>query len=166
MLLELLETKPPHDISRAREWFGILANHISSMPCAFGSLSLSAHLFVVFSAADLKYLSQLHIVPVKRGCEDTQDDRTNFLKPSECYIGDAPLAPYRSKIFAFVDFGLEANRFLNACGSKDEPSVEDIAGNLLANPNKFYSSTGDPEMLLYSLLDIYIYISNEAPFLV
>ena len=75
------------------------------------------------------------------------------LKPRECYIGAPPSARLHAEMFAFVDFGLTANRFLAACWSKQEPSVEDIALRLLSDPWKFYNSPDDRERLAYSLVE-------------
>ena len=37
-----------------------------------------------------------------------------------------------------MDFGPRANIFLGACGAKQEPSVEDFAQLLLAEPRRIY----------------------------
>ena len=41
-------------------------------------------------------------------------------------------------MFTFVDFGLGANVFLGACGARQEPSIEDFAQLLLAEPQRIY----------------------------
>jgi hypothetical protein len=41
-------------------------------------------------------------------------------------------------LFVFVDFGTSANSFLKACGTKGEPSVEEIVQILLKNPRAFF----------------------------
>jgi hypothetical protein len=51
---------------------------------------------------------------------------------------------FHSKLFTFVDFGALANAFLSACGTKHEPSVEEVAQILLADPYKFYELAGGP----------------------
>jgi len=61
-----------------------------------------------------------------------------LLPPNQCYIKGESSDRLRSKLFAFVDFGTSANSFLNACGMKGEPSVEDIALILLENPQQFF----------------------------
>jgi len=44
---------------------------------------------------------------------------------------------FYSQLFTFVDFGTSANAFLKACGTRGEPSVEDIALALLRDPQRF-----------------------------
>jgi len=59
------------------------------------------------------------------------------LQPNQCFLGEANSELY-SKLFAFVDFGARANVFLAACGARQEPSVEDFAQLLLAEPRRIY----------------------------
>ena len=95
-------------------------------------LSLS-HYPIDFSQIELRKLSKTLFVPVK----STGDDSTNRLQPIQCYSGTAG-SELHSKLFAFVDFGARANLFLGACGTKEEPSVEDIAQILVADPPRIY----------------------------
>ena len=44
-----------------------------------------------------------------------------------------------------MDFGFSANSFLSACGSKNEPSVKDIAESLVEDPQRFYNLAGGHE---------------------
>ena len=60
-----------------------------------------------------------------------------LLLPSRCYFKGGSGGQFRSKLFVFVDFGTSANSFLKACGTKDEPSVEEIALILLRDPREF-----------------------------
>jgi len=61
-----------------------------------------------------------------------------LLPPSQCYFKGESGGQFRSKLFVFVDFGTSANSFLKACGTKGEPSVEEIALILLKNPREFF----------------------------
>ena len=60
-----------------------------------------------------------------------------MLPPNKCYIGGQSSDRLRSKLFVFVDFGASANSFLSACGTKLEPTVEDIALTMLKDPQHF-----------------------------
>lgn len=61
-----------------------------------------------------------------------------LLAPSQCYFRKDAQAQIHSKLFTFVDFGTQANQFLSACGTKHEPTVEEIAQILLENPRRFW----------------------------
>lgn len=50
-----------------------------------------------------------------------------------------------------MDFGPSANSFLSACGSKQEPSVEEVASILVADPRKFYDLAGGYEKYVAQL---------------
>jgi Protein of unknown function (DUF3684) len=82
----------------------------------------------------------MHIVPVggapRRG--KIEDSPVRWLPPRQCFFGDETETRFHSKLFEFVDFGTLANNFLSACGTKREPSVEEIAQILLEDPRKFY----------------------------
>ena len=45
----------------------------------------------------------------------------------------------------FVDFGRVANRFLSTCGSKSEPSIDEVTEILISDPKKFYELSGGYE---------------------
>ncbi|KAF9219210.1 hypothetical protein BS17DRAFT_798263 [Gyrodon lividus] len=124
MLLAMLEKTPPPSEAIARQWFEILSNHISS-----------------FKQPQFVILSVLPIVPTKGS--GTQPLR--WLAPTQCYLGDGTKGGFHSKLFVFVDFGPIANRFLSACGTKNEPSVEEIAEILIRDPKKFYELAGGYE---------------------
>ncbi|KAI5995736.1 hypothetical protein EDC04DRAFT_3147921 [Pisolithus marmoratus] len=120
-LLSLLEKTPPQTEVMARQWFEILSEHITS-----------------FHPAQLNTLSKIPIVPSK----GSGSQPVRWLAPSQCYLGKKTGGEFHSKLFIFVDFGVNANRFLSACGSKNEPSVEEVAEILLADPRRFYDMAG------------------------
>ena len=68
-----------------------------------------------------------------------------WLPPKQCYFGGDGKAGFHSQLFVFVDFGTLANSFLSACGTKHEPSVEEIVQMLLADPFKFYELANGPQ---------------------
>jgi hypothetical protein len=55
-----------------------------------------------------------------------------------CHFSETKGSELHSKLFAFVDFGARANVFLGTCGTKQEPSVEEIAQILVADPQRIY----------------------------
>jgi hypothetical protein len=134
LLVALLEQSPPQSDVQARKWFSILAGRVAG---AFSghSTSTPADLLPDFSAAQLTKLSKTPIVPIS---DTGKGGGVRHLPPSQCYFGGDLGARFHSKLFVFVDFGKQANGFLSACGTKHEPSVEEIALILLANPHKFY----------------------------
>jgi len=65
-----------------------------------------------------------------------------LVPPNQCYIKSKSSDQLHSKLFVFVDFGTSANSFLNACGMKGEPSVEDLTLTLLKDPQQFFQLVG------------------------
>ena len=90
-----------------------------------------------FSQRELTRLSELPIVPTR------SSTGWQHLAPTQCYVGEADV--FHTKLFVFVDFGSTANRFLKACGSKNEPSVSDIAESLVEDPERFHKLAGGHE---------------------
>jgi len=99
----------------------------------FEIISNFSHYLVDFSSTELQKLSKTPFVPVT----STEVKSTSRLQPTRCYSGTGG-SELHSKLFAFVDFGARANVFLGACGTKQEPSVDDIAQILVADPQKVY----------------------------
>src|ERR1700721_2550961 len=91
-----------------------------------------------FSSLEFQQLSQLPMVPVTDTSKVKEISSTRWMPPNRCYFGSDTRAQFHSKLFIFIDFGHLANNFLSACGTKREPSVEEIAEILLAGPRKFY----------------------------
>jgi len=98
-------------------------------------LFLSSPFFVDLSPAELRKLSETPFVPVKSIGDKSIIRR---LQPIQCYFSGTGGSELHSKLFAFVDFGARANVFLGNCGTKQEPSVEEIAQILLADPRRIY----------------------------
>ncbi|OAX38848.1 hypothetical protein K503DRAFT_131582 [Rhizopogon vinicolor AM-OR11-026] len=135
-IVALLEKTPPQDQEAARQWFEILAGHISE-----------------FSPHQLSILSRLSIVPTPVEA-DSGRQVLRWLPPTQCYLGGASKGQFHSKLFVFVDFGPSANSFLTACGSKQEPSVEELASILVTDPRRFYDLTGGYENYLIELRNL------------
>jgi hypothetical protein len=146
-LVSLLEKTPPKDVSEARKWFGILAGRISGASGVIRpNMELILHFrYADFSSADLTRLSQLSMVPTKTNSHDGEGNSIfHWLPPNQCFFGGVSRARFHSKLFTFVDFGTLANGFLSACGTKHEPSVEEVAQILLSDPHRFYELAGGP----------------------
>lgn len=71
--------------------------------------------------------------------------------PSQCYLGSDSQETFHSKLFTFVNFGASANAFLTACGTRSQPSVEEVAKILLSNPRNFYELAGGPTKLVLAV---------------
>ena len=75
-------------------------------------------------------LSNGRIVPVQlstqqsNGYPSEKRPGVRMISPSSCFLGDDSLY---SAVFDFVDFGPEANAFLQRCGSKQEPTKMELA---------------------------------------
>jgi hypothetical protein len=70
----------------------------------------------------------------------TDEKKLRMLSPTSCHIGGAALDDtFHSRLFLFVDFGARANNFLMSCGCKPQPSVDEIAEQLIADPKRFYT---------------------------
>lgn len=103
----------------------------------FGSRDSAQRPYAEFSVSELKRMSQLPIVPVPENAAQGKQT-TRLLPPAQCYFKDVTKTTFHSKLFVFVDFGTQANQFLSACGTKHEPSVEEIVRILLDNPRQFF----------------------------
>ncbi|KAG5646295.1 hypothetical protein DXG03_003892 [Asterophora parasitica] len=121
VIVDLLERTPPKDDTQARSWFSVLAGRVAD-----------------FSSQELQRLSQLKIVPVK------SESGIRWLEPAHCYFGGDAKGKFHSKLFVFINFGQPANGFLTACGTKHEPSVEEVVQTLLEDPHRFYASAEGP----------------------
>ncbi|KAJ3749126.1 hypothetical protein DFH05DRAFT_638806 [Lentinula detonsa] len=133
-IVSFLENSPPRDVAQATLMFGLMSNRISD-----------------FTPSQLQKLSQLPIVPTR---QNKSNGATTHIRPSQCYFGDEGKEGFHSKLFIFINFGTSANSFLNACGAKREPSVEEIALMLLADAHNFYQLSGGPNSFLSEIRNI------------
>lgn len=133
-VVALLERSPPRDETTARQWFEVISGRVPE-----------------FSQTELRKLSETPFVPVK---STGGKDVIQRLPPIQCYFSGTGGAELHSKLFSFVDFGSRANVFLAACGTRQEPSVEEIAQILLANPRQFYELANGRENYLFELRNL------------
>jgi len=99
--------------------------------------------FTDFRNSDLERLSTMAFVPIA-GEKDTDGGTVRWLPPTQCYLRGQTKESFHSKLFTFVDFGASGNAFLAACGTKNQPSVEEVAKILLDDPRHFYGLSGGP----------------------
>lgn len=135
-VIEVFKTSPPQDINIAMKWFAFLATK------------------QVLSPGDLQQIAEIPIVPVVESHSVSVEPR--LVPPRECFIGGSQYGEdhlYR-RLFTFVDFGENANRFLKACGVKAKPDCSDIVHILIKDPMEFLEKAGargDPEKYLVEL---------------
>lgn len=73
--------------------------------------------------------------------------QVTLVAPNKCYLSRdtdniGTNQGFHSQLFTFVDFGPQANAFLTACGVRQEPTVDELAQMLVADPRKFYDLAG------------------------
>ena len=93
-----------------------------------------AHYLVELSIGYLQRLSETPFIPIEFAGYKGAIKR---LQPRRCFLGKQR-SELHSKLFAFVNFGTRANEFLKCCHASEEPSAEDIAQVLLADPRRVY----------------------------
>ena len=60
-----------------------------------------------------------------------------FFRPQEDSSTSSNLYSVYQRVFLYVDYGTAANSFLEACGVKRQPSIEQLAGLIVGNPERF-----------------------------
>jgi Protein of unknown function (DUF3684) len=139
--VDLLKRAPPGDEATARQWFQALSSRASGRIFYVFLFEFVFDYLVVFSYTERQELPEIPFVPVK----STGDkDIIKRLQPTQCFLG-TPNSDLYSKLFAFVDFGTDANAFLRACGIRQEPSVGDIAQILVTEPRRAYELASSRE---------------------
>lgn len=131
--IRLLTGNPP-SIKDARAIFGYFAGRLGEINRTQGEL-----------------IGRSKIVPIGQnnyGSDNKISEKaplTRYIAPEDCYIGES--SDY-GDIFDFVDFGREANAFLYACGSKQEPTKIEVGWVLVREPAKISSKFQDSEKYL------------------
>ncbi|KAF9562769.1 hypothetical protein CPC08DRAFT_749290 [Agrocybe pediades] len=135
-LMSLLQSKPPKNDAEARVMFSLLASRVND-----------------FRSSDLHLLSSTPFVPIPLE-PGAAGPSTRWLPPSQCYLAGQDNTGFHSKLFVFVNFGSAANAFLLACGTRSQPSVEEVAKILLANPRQFYELAQGPTNFIAELRNL------------
>lgn len=93
-----------------------------------------------FTMSDYATLKSARFIPYKK------KEETLLARPSESYFGDKAtnnaLKDVLNEVFIFIDFGERATVFLRNCGVSKEPSIEEVASQLVKAPSQFYSIAG------------------------
>ncbi|KAH9485292.1 hypothetical protein JR316_0002200 [Psilocybe cubensis] len=144
-LMALLRSKPPGTDQEARELFRLLAGRVND-----------------FKNSDLVTLSTTSFVPITGG-KNVSDSTVRWLPPSQCYLSSEGRESFHSKLFVFIDFGTAANAFLTACGTRSQPSVEEVAKILLNSPREFYELSGGPVNFLSELRNLAVNAKAITP---
>lgn len=77
-----------------------------------------------FSNSQILSLKSAKIVPIKR--QNSSD--VMMISPAECYFsaGEGEMAKQFISLFTFIDFGSSSRPFLQACGTKEEPTIPEM----------------------------------------
>jgi hypothetical protein len=60
-----------------------------------------------------------------------------FFRPQDDSSTSSNLYSVYQRVFLYVDYGAAANAFLEACGVKRQPSIEQLAALMVGDPAKF-----------------------------
>ncbi|KAJ5279942.1 hypothetical protein N7478_005314 [Penicillium angulare] len=129
--LEVLIKQPPTTPKEASVIFKYLAGRGSEL-----------------SRRDVDRVGESSIIPIITKTQSEKGQRTRFVAPKLCYLGDGE--DYKD-IFDFVDFGQEANFFLLAVGSRREPTKIEIARMLVKEPARISTAFQSSEKYLMLL---------------
>ncbi|KAJ3065081.1 hypothetical protein HDU98_011523 [Podochytrium sp. JEL0797] len=95
-----------------------------------------------FSSTDWNTLRNLKFIPITT----PKDSPVNpgapaWIEPTKVYFGSKTSNAYQD-LFTHIDFGDTSNAFLRACGVKDEPTPQELAEQLVRNPQGFMNQLG------------------------
>ena len=95
----------------------------------------------------LDLLSSADIVPVSVRASTAAEKprKVRHLAPKFCFLGSGDRY---ADIFDYVDFGSTANSFLLRCGSKHEPTTNELAQLVVQEPARVFSTFGSAEKYL------------------
>ncbi|KAJ3023841.1 hypothetical protein HKX48_000529 [Thoreauomyces humboldtii] len=92
-----------------------------------------------FSGAHWALLGTKKFVP-------TEGQPTTWMDPRSVYFGTATESLYGMH-FTYVDFGVSANPFLRACGTREEPTPAELTRSMVATPETYLESLGHEKYL-------------------
>ena len=121
-----------------------------------------------FSLYDYGILRNAEFIPVRQqrrraddgtkasSADKPKDDPVHLVAPMNCYFGGAggSSTPQFRDVFSYCDYGPVAGAFLRNCGVTDEPSIEEVAKRLVAEPQRFYQLAGSTDAYLGILRQI------------
>jgi hypothetical protein len=85
-----------------------------------------------FQPEEVEVLSSTPFVPISD---------TKLVAPNKCYLGQ-PSSEFYRQLFPFVEFCDHAQPFLLMCGSKREPTMDDLGIALAQDPERFRRLAG------------------------
>ena len=130
-LVDMLLQHSPQNLAAAKTQFTYLASRISD-----------------FSKDQLIALSHHSFVPVSLKNQG-KSQKFKHMSPRSCFItSSGSKSLLYSQIFDFVDFGVQANTFLHACGARSEPSLIQIANVIATNPRRIVQLCGTEKVYL------------------
>jgi Protein of unknown function (DUF3684) len=145
-----LLARPPQSRREAATLFGYFASRLGELGQNSVAKIADARIVPVISK------NQVANSYVNEKAADHGDLR--HLTPHQCYLGSS--STY-SDIFEFVDFGVEANAFLQKCGSKNEPTKLELATLACKEPARLLGIMQSPEKYLNLLRTL----ADELPML-
>lgn len=132
VLLRMLTTHPPKSYATAQAQFEAIAFLRPSI-----------------SKQDYDIISQRDFIPIEE-----KGKPVRLVSPLKCFFKDTSLDSLYENVFDLVDFGQQANQFLQIVGVRDEPSVTQIAEMLVNNPYNILRVCGCEEKYSNLLLQI------------
>ncbi|MCJ1401375.1 hypothetical protein MMC11_004587 [Xylographa trunciseda] len=127
--VERLTKAPPENHRRAIEVFSYFASRLNEI-----------------NGRSLDILTQASFVPITHKSSSLKGSN-RLLPPRLCFLGTGNDDKY-SQIFDYVDFGSTANSFLLRCGSKHEPSTQELAQLVVREPARVFTVFESPDRYL------------------
>jgi Protein of unknown function (DUF3684) len=124
--------------------------YILSTPSKTTTEAKSLFAYMAVRIADLKTadtsrLGEAPIIPTFNRSTSEKKTVVRYISPKNTYLGDGE--DFKD-IFDFVDFGKMGNLFLQALGSKQEPTKVEVARMLVKEPARISSKFQSPEKYL------------------
>ncbi|KAI9333392.1 hypothetical protein BDR26DRAFT_608068 [Obelidium mucronatum] len=95
-----------------------------------------------FSSTDWNILRTLKFIPITTPKDSPVNPGSPaWIEPTKVYFGGKNSSAYLD-LFTHIDFGDTSNAFLRACGVKDEPTPQELAEQLVRNPQSFMNQLG------------------------
>ncbi|CAG8599070.1 18033_t:CDS:2, partial [Acaulospora morrowiae] len=137
-----LSKNPPGDRGKAIKTFDYLASLQSN-----------------FSNRDWLTLRHLKFIPITSN--NFRLNKVTHNCPRKCFFKGSDTS--YTEIFSYVDFGEKANKFLQSCGVREEPSPTDLAEYLLENSEEYWKKTGGDVDKYFKILYIIAINRNRLP---
>ncbi|ORX44853.1 hypothetical protein BCR36DRAFT_334006 [Piromyces finnis] len=124
----------------SREIINKLINNPPSIESAPKVFSFIAQRQSEFTTTQWNRIKQSRIIPVLIDKEKKDGtDNTKWIEPCNVYFKGTN---QYEEIFEYVDFGPNANIFLQACGVKDEPNISELTQQIIKQPSFFLENHG------------------------